>query len=63
MEYKDKLSALTGIYFVKLKLYKDNPEMPEHNKMVDIMIEAEDKQQVHKIVYGTHEILWLDKVN
>ena len=50
-------------YYVKLKLYKDNLEMPLHNKVVAVMIEADDKEQVREIVDVTHAILVCDEVD
>ena len=50
-------------YYVKVKLYKDNLEMPQHNKVVTIMVEAVDKEQVREIVDVTHQILVCDKVD
>jgi len=50
-------------YYVKLKLYKDNLEMPLHNKVVTVMIEAVDKEQVREIIDVTHAILVCDKVD
>ena len=50
-------------YYVKLKLYKDNLEMPLHNKVVAVMIEAVDKEQVREIIDVTHAILVCDKVD
>ena len=50
-------------YYVKLKLYKDNLEMPLHNKVVSVMIEADNKEQVREIIDVTHAILVCDEVD
>jgi nicotinate-nucleotide pyrophosphorylase len=50
-------------YYVRLKLYKDNLEMPLHNKVVSVIIEADDKEQVREIIDVTHAIMVCDKVD
>ena len=50
-------------YYVKIKLFKNNLEMAQHNKVVTVIIEAFDEQQITEIVDVNHEIIVCDKVD
>tara|TARA_R100000664_G_C2737933_1_gene126974 strand:+ start:196 stop:360 length:165 start_codon:yes stop_codon:yes gene_type:complete len=54
---------MNNTYFVKIKLFKNNLEMAQHNKVVTVIIEAFDEQQITEIVDVNHEILVCDKVD
>ena len=50
-------------YYVKIILYDDLPDMPQHGKYLQFMIEADSEEEIKMMISTKHTITLLQLVD
>ena len=55
------MSDMKNRYYVKIRLFNNLPDMPEHGKYVSVMIEADNIEEIEMLLDDKHSITMCDK--
>ena len=50
-------------YFIKIRMFDNLPEMPEHGKYVTIMVEANSIDEIEMLIDDKHKITMCELVD
>tara|TARA_R100000329_G_scaffold40186_1_gene37621 strand:+ start:338 stop:502 length:165 start_codon:yes stop_codon:yes gene_type:complete len=50
-------------YHVKIRLYDDLPDMPQHGKYLEFMIEANSEEEIRMAISTKHKITMITQVD
>tara|TARA_R110000868_G_scaffold133293_1_gene344825 strand:- start:896 stop:1069 length:174 start_codon:yes stop_codon:yes gene_type:complete len=57
------MSDMKNRYYVKIRLFNNLPDMPEHGKYVSVMIEADNIEEIEMLLDDKHSITMCELVD
>tara|TARA_R100001369_G_scaffold45262_1_gene71437 strand:- start:99 stop:272 length:174 start_codon:yes stop_codon:yes gene_type:complete len=57
------MSDMTNRYYVKIRLFNNLPDMPQHGKYVSVMIEADNVEEIEMLLDDKHSITMCELVD